>query len=93
VPGDYNGDTITDIAVFRPSTGIWYFQTGGAVAFGTSGDIPVPGDYTGNGTTDIAVFRPSTGLWYVQGGPVVAFGTSGDQPLPLPSAIRQVFVP
>ena len=64
VPGDYNGDGTTDVAVYRPSTGTWYVQDQGAVAWGHPGDIPVPGDYNGDGTTDIAVYRPSTGTWY-----------------------------
>ena len=66
VPGDYNGDGKTDIAIFRPSTGTWYVNGQPQVNWGTSGDIPVPGDYNGDGKTDIAVFRPSTGTWYVQ---------------------------
>jgi len=26
VPGDYDGDTRTDYAVYRPSNGVWYIQ-------------------------------------------------------------------
>ncbi len=41
MPGDYNGDGRTDVAVFRPSTGTWFVQGGATVNFGASGDIPV----------------------------------------------------
>ncbi len=84
VPGDYNGDGTTDVAVFRPSTGMWYVMGGTAVSWGVSGDVPVPGDYNGDGKSDVAVFRPSTGTWYVMGGTAVSWGASGDQPIGRP---------
>ena len=74
VPGDYDGDHITDVAVFRPSTGYWYimrssFPTSRAgklsIRWGLPTDVPVPGDYDGDGKADIGVWRPSTGHWYV----------------------------
>jgi len=79
---DFNGDGITDVSVFRPSTGAWYVQGGAEVAWGTNGDIAVPANYNGTATTDTAVFRPSNGVWYVRGGPTVAWGTTGDVPVP-----------
>jgi subtilisin-like proprotein convertase family protein len=73
--GDYDGDGITDIAVFRPESDLlpgaaeWFIlpsSSGQAfrVTFGGSGglDVPAVGDFDGDGRSDIAVFRPSSDL-------------------------------
>jgi hypothetical protein len=77
VSGDYDGDGITDMAIFRPSVGLWSIlnSSGGTgsggttgetnLYFGATGDIPVLGDFDGDGISDIAVFRPSNGYWYI----------------------------
>jgi hypothetical protein len=70
VKSDFDGDGKTDVAVFRPNTGVWHVlqSSNGAVRaqqFGTNGDVPVPGDYDGDGKTDMAVFRVSEGIWYI----------------------------
>jgi hypothetical protein len=89
---DFDGDGKSDISIFRPSVGEWWYlksSNGGNAAFqfGNSTDKIVPSDYTGDGKTDIAVWRPSTGEWFVlrsEDGSYYSFplGTSGDIPAP-----------
>jgi len=87
---DFDGDGVSDIVYWRPSTGNWtYHTTNGTGTFnwgsGSLGDIPVPGDYDGDGITDAAVFRNSTGVWWIRqssgGTSNIAFGSSGDIPV------------
>jgi uncharacterized delta-60 repeat protein len=66
VPGDYDGDAMTDRAVFRG--GVWKISQSSNSLFvstqwGLSTDVPVPGDYDGDGKTDVAVFR--NGNWHI----------------------------
>lgn len=82
VSGDYDGDGKDDIALFRPSSGMWCIRGQNRCYFGTTGDIPVPADYNGNGTTEIAVYRESTGLWAVRDVTRFYFGSSADTPVP-----------
>jgi glucose/arabinose dehydrogenase len=80
--GDFNGDGLTDLAVFRPSTLTWYVRNVATVRWGMPGDLPVPGDYDGDGVTDIAAYRPSTGQWFVRNQFTLSWGRMGDVPLP-----------
>ena len=64
--GDYDGDRVTDLAVYRASTGQWRVRNRDDRAFGTDPRQPVPADYNGDGRCDVAVYRPSTGRWYVR---------------------------
>ena len=66
VVGDFTGDFLSDVGIFRPSTGNWFVAgMSSAPVWGGAGDIPVAGDYDGDSKMDIGVFRPTTGKWYV----------------------------
>ncbi|MCW5958545.1 MAG: hypothetical protein KIS76_00165 [Pyrinomonadaceae bacterium] len=69
-PFDFDGDGRTDIGIFRPAPGEWWYLRSSdngnfAAQFGSSTDKLVPGDYTGDCKADIAFFRPSSGEWFV----------------------------
>ena len=68
VVGDWNGDGVRTIGVFRDGT--WYLDVNGdgrfdendrTVQFGQAGDIPVVGDWNGKGKDQVGVFRQ--GKW------------------------------
>lgn len=80
--GDYNGDGLSDIAVFRPDNGLWAVRGLGRTYLGQAGNIPAVGDYDGDGITDISVFRPQSGLWVVKNLTRFYFGSNGDIPVP-----------
>lgn len=87
---DFNNDGKVELAVFRPSDGVWHTLdsfTGGytPVQWGVSTDKLAPADYDGDGKTDLAVFR--NGIWYIlqsSNGQVryAQWGSAGDLPRP-----------
>lgn len=89
---DFDGDSKTDLSIFRPAPGEWWYNRssdGGnyAAQFGNSSDKTVPADFTGDGKTDIAFWRAATGEWFIlrsenQTFFAFPFGTNGDIPAP-----------
>jgi uncharacterized delta-60 repeat protein len=89
---DFDGDGKTDLSIFRPAVGEWWYQRSSdgqvsAAQFGSSTDRVVPADFTGDGKTDIAFWRPSTGEWFILRSEDSSFfsfpfGASGDIPAP-----------
>ena len=90
-PFDFDNDNKTDLAIYRPNLGQWWWQqsSNGSVlagTFGTSSDTIVPADFTGDGKTDHAFWRGSTGEWFVLRSENFTFfsfpfGATGDVPV------------
>lgn len=94
VTGDWNGDGIDTIGVFRD--GEWTLDTDGdgvltpadtIVQFGAAGDMPVVGDWNGDGVDEVGVFRD--GRWQLDSNGnreldahdrVFELGAEGDRP-------------
>jgi uncharacterized delta-60 repeat protein len=88
--GDWNGDRVDSIGIYR--NGVFYLRnsntTGSAdvvFAFGSQGDQPIAGDWNGDGIDTIGVYRPTTGVFMLRnsntaGPPDVVFvlGNPGD---------------
>ncbi|OHB79720.1 MAG: hypothetical protein A2V98_07095 [Planctomycetes bacterium RBG_16_64_12] len=65
VAGDWNGDGVANIGLFRAGT--WYLDLNGngqwdkddeyVSGFGELGDLPVVGDFNGDGVDEIGVYR------------------------------------
>jgi serine-aspartate repeat-containing protein C/D/E len=71
VAGDFNGDGVANIGIFRRGT--WLLDADGdgrwgpgdvyVEKFGVPGDVPVVGDFDGDGIDDLGVYR--AGTWHL----------------------------
>lgn len=93
-PADRDGDSRSEITVYRPSRGEWFTLASrvgpaGPLQWGLPGDVPVTGDYDGDRRADPAVYRPSEGNWYLRLSSTdltsfrtIQWGLPGDVPIP-----------
>lgn len=89
--GDLDGDLKSDIAIYRPTTGVWWAINSSNGSYrvqqfgGAQDDIITPEDFDGDNIVDVAFFRPSNGTWNVFRSSdntiaTVYWGTLGDVP-------------
>jgi hypothetical protein len=93
VVGDWNGDGVDTVGVFRQGT--WHIRnsnTGGVAEasffFGNPGDSPIAGDWSGTGADRPGLYRRSNGRVYIRNSLTSGFadnefwfGVSGDMPV------------
>src|SRR5256714_1609012 len=65
VTGDFNGDGVTEVGIYR--RGEWFIDVNGNgvwdegdlyAKLGSENDLPITGDWDGDGETDIRIFGP-----------------------------------
>lgn len=72
--GDWNGDGVDTIGIYRPSNGSFYLRNSNSkgpadIVFSVSGnptDRPVVGDWNGDGADTVGVFRPGSSTFYLR---------------------------
>lgn len=71
VTGDWNGDGIDTIGVYR--NGVFYLRNSNTIgyadlyfSFGSPGDQPIAGDWNGDGTDTVGVYRSSNFTFYLR---------------------------
>ncbi|NCC51800.1 MAG: alpha/beta fold hydrolase [Spartobacteria bacterium] len=87
---DFDGDGLTDVAVYWPEGGNWYldYSAGGDAApnWGWNAVMPAPADYDGDGCCDLSVYHPATGDWYLRyssgGSQAINWGWEATVPVP-----------
>lgn len=93
--GDWNGDGIDTMGLYRESTGFLFLRNSNNqgvahvdIYYGIPGDKPVAGDWNGDGVDTVGIFRPSQGRFYLRNTNTqgiadieLAFGQPGDVPI------------
>ena len=96
VANDFDGDGMTDLAVFDGRTAQWWINSisNGVIlaannTWGEKGFRPVPADYNGDGICDLGVYDRETFMWHIRSvsGNIIAkniwWGYTGTVPIPI----------
>lgn len=94
--GDWNGDGITTLGLYRVSAGFLFLRNSNTqgiadinIFYGDPGDLPIAGDWDGDGIDTVGIFRPSDEQFYLRNTNTqgnadlepIAFGQAGDVPV------------
>ncbi len=70
--GDWNGDGVQTLGLYRQSDGFVYLRNSNTTGiaditffFGNPGDFPIAGDFNGDGKDTVSIFRPSEQRFYI----------------------------
>jgi len=74
--GDWNGDGVDELGLFRPTTNQFFLDVNGdqainvaggdwAIVMGAPNDLPLVGDWNRDGVDELGLFRPSTNTFYL----------------------------
>jgi ribosomal protein S16 len=79
--GDWNGDGIATLGLYRQSSGFLYLRNTNTQGFadieifyGNPGDLPISGDWDGDGVDTVGIFRPSESKFYLRNTNTQGFG-------------------
>jgi hypothetical protein len=97
IAGDYNGDGVDTIGVYKAATGQFQLRnsnTSGApdlsFVFGAGGQVPLVGDWNGDGTDTVGVYAAATSTFFLRNNNnkgeaniTVTFGSPGQGLVPI----------
>jgi hypothetical protein len=90
VPGDYDGDGITDLATYSPATGMWHIRNSHDLSVTETSleepiGVPVPGRYNGS-SMDVPAIYTFDARWIIDGHPVPpTYGNADPLTFPVPA--------
>lgn len=87
LPGYYTRRTQKNIAIYRPSAGLWVVRSLTRFYFGKPGDSPITGDFNGDGKAETGIFRRDDLLWALRGLTRFYFGRDSNS-IPVPADYR-----
>jgi len=93
--GDWDGDGIDTMGLYRESSGFLFLRNSNdqgiadiQIFYGNPKDLPIAGDWDGDGIDTVGIFRPSQARFYLRNTNTqgnadieIAFGNAGDVPI------------